>query len=352
MNRARILETISALDRGVLLRAGLLFTSGVALGLVVLGWWLFPVQWTDTDPPDLRETHQMTYIAMLADSYSINRDPELARQRLEGFAPEEIQSILLRLVEERQSNGDLPGIQRLRDLADGVGLRLPRVALAPTVVPSPVVTPPPPEADASLLRSLLTIIGVFILIALAVATLALALSRWQDRRPRPAQPRRKAPARDLSLRWRLSEEAVLGRFQTTYKLGDDGYDKSFNIETPAGEFYGACGIGFSEVIGEGPDKISAFEVWLFDRTDPNNVQTFTKVLMSEYAFQNALLRQKIKQRGEPILVERGKEVFIQGVGLELTAKIVGYRYGSSSGLPPRSYFEELSTELIPALKST
>jgi len=30
------------------------FVFGVFLGLVVLGWWLWPVKWTNTDPADLK----------------------------------------------------------------------------------------------------------------------------------------------------------------------------------------------------------------------------------------------------------------------------------------------------------
>jgi hypothetical protein len=134
-------------------------------------------------------------------------------------------------------------------------------------------------------------------------------------------------------------------------LGDDGYDTSFNIETPAGEFYGACGVGFSEVIGEGaPDKITAFEVWLFDKTDPDNVQTVTKVLMSQHAYGDETLREKMKERGEAVLVERGKSITIEAAGLQLKAKIVDFAYGVSPDLPPNSFFERLTTELTPRMK--
>ena len=30
------------------------FVVGLFIGLVVLGWWLWPVQWTDAGPSDLR----------------------------------------------------------------------------------------------------------------------------------------------------------------------------------------------------------------------------------------------------------------------------------------------------------
>jgi hypothetical protein len=44
---------------------------------------------------------------------------------------------------------------------------------------------------------------------------------------------------------------------------------------------GECGVGISETIGVGdPKKVTAFEVWLFDK---NDIQTVTKVLMSAHA---------------------------------------------------------------------
>jgi hypothetical protein len=111
-------------------------------------------------------------------------------------------------------------------------------------------------------------------------------------------------------------------------------------------------VGFSEVIGQGtPDKITAFEVWLFDKTDPNNVQTVTKVLMSEYAYGDEPLRERMKERGEAVLVERGKRIAIEGVGLKLEAQIVDFAYGMSPALPPNSFFERLTTQLTPMMKA-
>jgi hypothetical protein len=80
--------------------------------------------------------------------------------------------------------------------------------------------------------------------------------------------------------WEGVGQPPLGHFFTTYQLGEDTYDESFSIETPMGEFLGECGMGISETIGVGdPDKVTAFEVWLFDKSD---IRTVTKVLMSQY----------------------------------------------------------------------
>ena len=63
---------------------------GLIIGLPILGWWVFPVQWYDADPFDLRQSYQEAYISMLADSYTLNTNVALARQRVEGWDPEDL----------------------------------------------------------------------------------------------------------------------------------------------------------------------------------------------------------------------------------------------------------------------
>ena len=47
-------------------------------------------------------------------------------------------------------------------------------------------------------------------------------------------------------------------------------------------------LGVSETIGVGsPNKVTAFEVWLFDK---NDIRTVTKVLMSDHAFNDDAIR--------------------------------------------------------------
>jgi hypothetical protein len=200
-------------------------------------------------------------------------------------------------------------------------------------------------------RSLLPICGLAILLLVVVALIAVIVFHILQQRAARGPARE---AREKAAGLERAPEAMLGRFRTTYALGDDGYDTSFNIEShgPEGEFYGACGIGFSEVLGEGsPDKIAAFEVWVFDKTDMDNVQTVTKVLMSEFAFHSEVLREKMKDRGEAVLAEKGQTILVEAVGLQLSAEIVDFQYGDDPSLPPNSYFESLTAQLIPAFRS-
>jgi hypothetical protein len=319
---------------------------GCIIGWMVLGWVIFPVTWTNADPVDLRPEQKEAYIQLVADSYSVNSDGDLARERLAGFDRSDLGDTIAKMMEEREKAGDADGKRRLQYLA--MTLDLTPSAATPGAEPT-VETGV--ARISSQIRSLLPICGLGLVLLLIVGLVAVIVFRVLQQRAA------RVPAEGLEEEFvgaGEAEGAALGRFVTTYQFGDDGYDTSFNIETHGanGEFYGACGVGFSEVLGEGsPDKIAAFEVWVFDKTDMDNVQTVTKVLMSEFAYNSEVLRAKMKDRGEAILAEKGKTIVIEGVGLELQAEIVDLGYGSDPSLPPKSYFETLTTQLIPAFKS-
>ena len=106
---------------------------------------------------------------------------------------------------------------------------------------------------------------------------------------------RNVPKTDFSAE---GQAPPVAQFMTTYMQGDDLYDDSFSIDSPSGEFLGECGVGISDTVGVGdPKKVTAFEVWLFDK---NDIQTVTKVLMSEHAFNDQNIRQRLASKGEPV----------------------------------------------------
>ncbi|MGF1504628.1 MAG: hypothetical protein ACFB51_05760 [Anaerolineae bacterium] len=133
------------------------------------------------------------------------------------------------------------------------------------------------------------------------------------------------------------------QFMTTYLHGDDLYDDSFSIETPSGEFLGETGVGISETIsgGNGNKQVTAFEVWLFDK---NDIRTVTKVIMSDHAFNDATIRDKLKAKGEPVKAEPGKNVILETATLRIQARIVDMSYGSGP-VPPNSRFDRITLEL-------
>jgi hypothetical protein len=150
---------------------------------------------------------------------------------------------------------------------------------------------------------------------------------------------RQAPMTDYAA---MGEELPMAQFMASYKLGDDLFDDSFSIDSPAGEFMGECGVGISDTIGVGdPKKVTAFEVWLFDK---NDIQTVTKVLMSAHAFGDETIRQRLAAKGEPILAQPGQQVVLETATLQLVSRVVDMAYGEGA-LPGESFFDEMILEL-------
>jgi hypothetical protein len=102
-------------------------------------------------------------------------------------------------------------------------------------------------------------------------------------------------------------------------------------------------MGISELIGEGkPDKVTAFDLWLFDKTD---VRTVTQILMSEHAYNDQALRNKLAPKGDLTLAEKGKHLVLETATLHVEAEIVDLVYASTPGLAPNSHFQRLMVEL-------
>ena len=140
----------------------------------------------------------------------------------------------------------------------------------------------------------------------------------------------------------MGDRSPLAQFVATYVSGDDLFDDSFSIDSASGEFMGECGVGISETIGVGdPKKVSAFEVWMFDK---NDIQTVTKVLMSAHAFNDAATFQRLQAKGEPIQVERGQKITLETATLQMIATVAESEYGQSA-LPVESFFNRVTLEL-------
>src|SRR5262249_40365556 len=128
--------------------------------------------------------------------------------------------------------------------------------------------------------------------------------------------------------WPGETRSPLTQFATTYAYGDDRYDMSSSIETSSGGFLGEGGGGISETLGTGtPEKVTALEVWVFDK---NDVRTVTKVLMSEYAFNDQGIRAKLAPKGDAVLARAGDVVELKTQTLKINARIVDVVYGSGT----------------------
>jgi len=299
------------------------FVVGVFIGLVVLGWWLFPVQWTNASPVDLKPNAQVDYLRMAIDSYTLNQDAELAMQRwneLGEKAPEILGQI--------QGN---PGDQSMESIN----------AFASVVQTQPAETPP--EDEGFKYTPLLILCLITVLLA---GGIALYFLLRQGRSSGEASPA--AQAQEVTNQIErtdyvaLGQETPMSQYMTTYMLGDDLFDDSFSIDSPSGEFLGECGVGISEAIGVGePKKVAAFEIWLFDK---NDIQTVTKVLMSQHAFMDEALRQRLAAKGEPFQADPGSEMVLETATLRLVARVVDLTYGGGA-MPANSFFERVTLEL-------
>jgi hypothetical protein len=191
-------------------------------------------------------------------------------------------------------------------------------------------------------RNLAGIVAVFLIVLIAGSVLFLVLRARKpsatEAPPVGGDPEKVAAART---EW-AEEEAPMAQFVTSYALGDDYYDQSFSIETPTGEFLGECGVGISEAIGVGdPKKVTAFEVWLFDK---NDIRTVTKVLMTEHCFQDDALRAKLAAKGEAVLGQEGAAIDLATASLRVDAKVIEIEYATGE-LPPNSFVDRLTIEL-------
>jgi hypothetical protein len=304
---------------------------GFGLGLL-WGWGIQPVQWKDASPSLMQAGYQEDLLRMAIDSYGVNGDQALALKRWESlgtFSTSNLETI--------QRN---PGNQDTNIITQFTNLVIPNSADATTI-------PSPDEPSASGVSGF----GRTVLILLAVLAVGIVLfavikflkpnQRFGDSTPaqQAGDYSRQVELTDYSA---LGEQSPIAQFVTTYVSGDDLFDDSFSIDSASGEFLGECGVGISETIGVGdPKKVSAFEVWMFDK---NDIQTVTKVLMSEHAYNDPATFQRLQAKGEPIMVERGQKVTLETATLQMIATISEIDYGQGA-LPTGSFFNRVTLEL-------
>ena len=333
---------------------------GISLGLLI-GWLVMPVNW---------QPNQDDVLAV-ADSYSLNGDPVLARARLKNLSKADQERILKALIQDQAMKGNSIVVGRLTNLAPVLGISTGAEGPIPGVTPPAIsVTTrlpasPTPSAPAlldigSLVTFFLIVLAFLLIAAINVIFVVRILPSLRARRParvsegtapgaapttvegeRPMPPVPAPPA--------TTSPGGLGRFVPSYTLGNDNYDTSYSLETPRGEFLGECGMGISETIGEGkPDKVVAFDLWLFDKAD---VRTVTQILMSEYAFKEQNIRTKLGTKGEIILAEKGKTLRFETASLRVDAQIVELIYATNANYPPNSHFQKVIVEIVPSLKT-
>jgi hypothetical protein len=314
------------------------FVAGAALGWFVLGWLVWPVEFVNGNPSQLDPRYQQDYVRMAASAYALERTAEglqITQRRIQELGPNAA-TVVSDTIGASTGNDALrvQELQFVLSASGGLG---------------PAETTTAPSLFQRLQVPLLAACGVVLVGVLGV----FLYLRFMGGAPRTRAAPRPSMATRLSADLARTEAGAPGpagaggaaplvRFMTTYTLGDDVYDDSFSIDGPDGSFLGECGMGISETVGVGdPKKVTAFEVWLFDK---NDIRTVTKVLMSEHAFRDEALKSRLAAKGEPVQAAGGDIVSLETATLIVTARVVDMAYGGGA-LPPHSFFERLTIEL-------
>jgi hypothetical protein len=320
----------------VLIGAGAGLVLGIIIGLI-FGWAVWPVQWENAAVEHLREDLQRDYLGLTIQSFQQTGDAQEAQRRWNEMGPNR-DAILASMI-----TNPPPGVNPL--VVDQYATVVQAGDLPPAAQPGEPAAQPGEAAAGNPLTMLLV---VLCLITLVVGGILAYLFVFRNRTPSIVGNRGgtvQAAGTGYIMETPVDEDGQappIVQYLTTYNLGNDLYDDSFSIDSPNGEFLGECGVGISETIGVGdPKKVTAFEVWLFDK---NDIQTVTKVLMSQHAYNDPSVNQRLASKGEPVLAEPGKHVVLETETLQLEARVVSMNYGQGA-LPGSSFFEQMTLEL-------
>ena len=328
-----LINTLLEKLKNPMIAAVVALVVGFVIGLT-WGWGVQPVEWVDASPELLNRNYQRDYLRMTIDSFLTNSDTALAVQRWQNLGTEA--SGLL------QEIGTTPGAQN-KTTIDAFALLV--SANTPVVATEEV---PAENSSGSGMSPAMkyALIGLGVLVLAAVAFFALRLLRPSIAQGGEATPAQQAA--QLSQDTQQTDYAELGlatpitQSMTTYVLGDDLYDESFSIESQSGEFMGEYGVGISDTVGVGdPKKVTALEIWLFDK---NDIKTATKVLMSEHAYNDPTIRQRLEAKGELVVIQTQNPVRLETETLQLLVTVADLEYGTGP-LSPSSYFDRTTLEL-------
>jgi hypothetical protein len=333
---------------------------GFLLGWFVMGWGIWPVQWYDAAPENLHPDYQADWLRMAIYTSTMSGNygrASSAWSALGGNADEALALV--------SSNPDYLTKDQISFFGTMVGEEVAEEIEESVTEEAPIVeeTAPVEEEEARKGPNWF-LIGGLCLAGLVVVAGVFYLFVVRPQAPRETSPeilngyepleedevafeedemRYVPPVKErVEPEYRQEPVDPVAQFMTTYMVGDDLYDDAFSIDAATGEFLGECGVGISETVGIGePKRVAALEVWLFDK---NDIQTVTKVIMSEHAFDDDKIRMRLESKGEPILAEPGKQILLETATLQLETRIVDMEFGEGAA-PDRSFFQRITFEL-------
>ncbi len=323
----------------------------VPVGLLLLGlilgfvwaYGLSPNVYTAAQPVNLGDSWKRDYIKQVAWQYSASSDKANATQELSYLG--NAKDILDKMIQDPQLMADAnlaPRLQALEPYAVNDQAQLGKIT---------------PGLLNSNLTPFLCIIGLALLVGVpliinTLVPISVLFSRSTSSEPSTVVEGQEAKRREVA-RAIVAQKtdfpaaatdrgAPVAQFISTYLLNDDVYDDSFAIETPSGEFLGETGAGISKTLGnDKPKKVTALEFWVFDK---NDIRTVTKVLMSQYAFNDPALRAELAGKGDAMLLTPGSTVLLETQTLTVQGRVVNLSYGTGN-TPPNSFFDQLTLEI-------
>lgn len=325
------MEAVVAIIKNLLKNTRIVFVLGVLLGLalgLILGWGVWPVQWTDGNPTVLRADLQKDYLRMTIDSYNRTGDVDTAMARWDELGT--------------VANSTFIALQSDPGYLDSAEIQ--EFGVLVQSLKGPIQATPASEALGGGLGRIVLYASIAVVVIL-LAMGGLYLFRL-FRKSSTVTPMMQAAEHSRSVErtdfQSLGLAPPITQTMTTYVLGDDLYDESFSIDTGGGEFLGEYGVGVSETVGVGePKKVTALEIWLFDK---NDIKTATKVLMSEHAYNDPNIRARLEPKGELVVIKPQEQVLLETQTLQLLATVVDMDYGMGA-MPQKSYFDRITLEL-------
>lgn len=326
------------------LMTALAFIAGLLIGLMVLGWYVFPVQWSDAAPSDLAFEDQKNFILTTSELYSLdgNNRQKVEQRMLQNWLPDEAATAICTVYNSSPDPSEQLRLDAIAQIANGQSCS---IFLPPGTNPD-TVTDTSGSSDTGSGLNIAPLVALAILLALLLAAIYFVIQRRNALMSEAETMTIDGAMPDTAPTTIQGGEDVtaipLARFQSAYTMGRDNYDDSFSIENGSGDFLGECGVGISESIGtDVPKNVTAFEVWLFDK---NDIRTVTKVIMSDHAFFDEALKAKLAPKGEPVLARDNEVVVLETASLIVNAEIKAMNYGSGT-LPPQSFFDNFTVEL-------
>lgn len=168
--------------------------------------------------------------------------------------------------------------------------------------------------------------------------------------PTPAPPPVRADPPRMATSLRTSKYKLLEVYTAHYQSGIHDYDEAHPIIEPAtGKYIGECGMGASTKNGllqNYPDQVIALEVWLFDKADDRNINSQTRVLLSEYAIDHNLDQAFLKDRQDDprsFTAQPNVDFQLESQSLYLECRIKEVIYVPSG--PTKGTFQSVKVEM-------